>query len=84
MNEIAWELKSSEENPNWYDYVITIDGEEAHRTASERDRDLFIAELKARINNLTVQIAGKEFEQQVKAWADEVIVMRNKRGGKFK
>jgi len=30
--------------------------------------------------NLTVEIAGKEFEGNVKAWADDVVVMRNKRG----
>jgi len=30
--------------------------------------------------NLTVQIAGREFEGEVKAWADDVVVMRNKRG----
>jgi hypothetical protein len=30
--------------------------------------------------NLTVQIAGKEFEGEVKAWADDVVVMRAKKG----
>jgi hypothetical protein len=30
--------------------------------------------------NLTVQIAGKEFEGEVKSWADDVVVMRAKRG----
>jgi len=31
------------------------------------------------IINLTVQIAGKEFEGDVKSWADEVVVLRNNR-----
>jgi hypothetical protein len=30
--------------------------------------------------NLTVQIAGKEFEGEVKTWADDVVVMRAKKG----
>lgn len=34
----------------------------------------------SQVINLTVQIAGDEFEGEVKSWADEAVVLRNKAG----
>jgi len=86
MNEITWERKYSNvsveirSDMNTRDifhesisYVVKLDGKQIYETESFRDRDLFIAELKARINPFNVDNDGLVSE---KRYSEKILKLK--------